>query len=143
MAIGQYRGDLYLSDKKIKEIDFVVEPTKGNGDISVKAWRIYNDDGKGAPGTEVKAFATADRAHHFEVDTEGANIKPIVVKWLFTALDGGKITPIAEFESENIIEDTILVSKLTFKNDIPSGQYYVELLLNGKSAGKFEYAVRK
>ena len=141
MAVGQYRGDVYVGEDVIKRVDFTVEPEQ-TGEISITAVRLLGDDGKGAARAEVKEFKSNQRKQFFEADTKGANVKPTQVKWVITALGSPNNTKITEISDERIIEDTILTGNLELQRDFPAGQYQVEIFLNDKLAKRFTYEVK-
>jgi hypothetical protein len=142
MRVGQYRGDLYVGDKLVKEIEFVVEPEKP-GDIVVTEAKLFTDDGKGMAGNEVKVFKPSDLKQHFEFATTGALTKPAKVKWKFSAIEtNGTLIAIKDIGGEFWLEDTTLTSFLSNTKDFPVGKYQVELFVNDKSVKKLEYEVK-
>lgn len=141
MAVGQYRGDLYVGEDVIKRIDFVVEPEQA-GEPTVAALRLLGDDGKGAAGSEVKEFKPSQRKQFFEADVKGASAVPIKIKWVYTALGSPNNTKIAEVLDERIVEDTILTGNLELPRDFPVGKYQIDIFFNDKPAKTFNYEVK-
>jgi hypothetical protein len=139
---GSYKADLYLNDKLIKTIEYVV--SRPVSELSVISVKLRRDDGGGNPGEEVKVFRPSDHKQHFEAEVDGFFVGEAKVKWVFTALDttAGKNKQIleAEFDATDFKGNT-LTSFCELPRDWPPGTYKGDIYINGKLVKTFEYIV--
>ena len=143
MPIGQFKGEVYLGDAKIKDFTFAVEPDGGNTEISYGSVRLLRDNGKDAPGDVVKEFKPSDRHVFFEVDSKGANARVVNVKWVHMAFGiDGKSVPVADVTREMVIDNSIIEGDIALPRNWPVARYQSELFVDGKSAKRFDWGVK-
>ena len=139
---GSYKADLYLNDKLIKTIEYVV--SRPVSELSVISVKLMRDDGKGNPGEEVKSFRPSDHKLHFEAEVDGFFVGEAKVMWVFTAVDttAGKNKQIQEVEFDATdFNGNTLTSFCELPRDWPTGRYEVDIHINGKLIKTFEFTV--
>jgi len=140
---GSYKADLYLNDRLIKTIEYVV--SRPVGELSVISVALKRDDGEGNPGEKVKEFHPSDHKLHFEAEVDGFFVGEARVKWVFTAVEttAGKNRQVQEVEFDvTDFRGNTLTSHVELPRDWPTGLYKVDIHINDKLIKTFEYTIR-
>lgn len=131
------------NEKSPAEIAESPEVKTGESGVYVEWLRLYTDDGSGDEGDEVKNFKPADNPQHFVAqlsEFEGGT----KVKFVFTAIDAGgeKNYRILEKEQETNSLTNRVTCSFKMPNEFPTGDYKVEVFVNGKLSKSVRYKIQ-
>jgi uncharacterized protein involved in high-affinity Fe2+ transport len=114
-------------------------------DLKATNWKMMIDDGNGKPGDEVDSLEPTDHKVHFQVELSGNVAVGDKIKFTYTAveIDQGKNLKVLDVDVTADKSDHIVSSNVSVQKDWPVGKYKVDLSINGKPAGSFDYDVEQ
>jgi len=132
---GTHEVSLQLDGQEVAHEKFTVKegaPMAGATKLELDSSQLFQDDGKGEPGKEVKAFTTDDTELHarWKLKKE-ALVKGVQFIWALVEVEGEKPQVLATADVEAGVNDEI-DSSLTAKKGLPAGKYRVDLVQDGK-----------
>ena len=132
---GTHEVSLQLDGQEVAHEKFTVKegaPMAGATKLELDSSQLFQDDGKGEPGKEVKAFATDDTELHarWKLKKE-ALVKGVQFVWALVEVEGEKPQVLATADVEAGVNDEIDAS-LTAKKGLPAGKYRIDLVQDGK-----------
>jgi hypothetical protein len=143
---GTHEAVLHLDGKEAAREKFTVKAGKPmvgvDSKIEIASSHLFQDDGKGAGGKEVKAFTTDDTVFHahWKLKTP-ASAKGIQFVWKLVEAAGAEAQTIATADLNAGVNDR-LISTLTIKKGLPAGKYRVELIKDGEQLDAKAFEVK-
>lgn len=132
---GTHEVSLQLNGEEIAHEKFTVKvgaPMAGATKLDLDSSQLFQDDGKGEPGKEVKSFTTDDTELHVRWKLkQEALVKGVKLVWRLLESEGEKAQVLATADEEDGVTDEI-DSSLTMKEGLPAGKYRVDLVQDGK-----------
>jgi outer membrane lipoprotein-sorting protein len=113
----------------------------GNG-VSVDSITLAKDDGSGDDGEEVNTFEPSDNPQHFVVDlSEAKSGTKVKAEWYIVNAGGEKNQKFLELEKETRGLENKVDFTATLKQPWPTGDYRIDILINGRKATSMNYKV--
>ncbi|MBK8284640.1 MAG: hypothetical protein IPK97_06960 [Ahniella sp.] len=99
-------------------------------------------DAEGEPGEAIEVFIPSDQVQHFEINLDGTEFgnSEFVVEFWAVETSAGENIKVTEFKSEALVANTI-TAKISLPQEWPVGLYRLDVKMNGKKIGSYEYDV--
>lgn len=102
------------------------------GKLVIESSQLFQDDGNGDAGKEVKGFTVADKAMHACWNLkEKVLVKGVQFDWVLVEAGEEKMQILVTADVEPGVNNQI-TSSLTAKNGLPAGKYRIDLVQDGK-----------
>lgn len=142
---GTHEVVLQLDGEEVAREKFSVKvgaPMAGATKLEIDSAQLFQDNGKGDAGEEVKSFGTGDTALHARWSLKKkALIKGIQFAWVLVEVEGEKPQTLATADVEPEVNDQISTS-LTTRKGLPPGKYRIDLVQDGKVLDSKSFEVK-
>ncbi len=137
--VGKYKVDIYLNDELDTTLEFEVEGSVStqSGGIQITRASLARD----AEGTQpTTTFSTTD-IFYFIIETSGAPAgTSFMARWIATSVEGIEPNYVID-EAEITGGDDVYTFNLSNNQPWPTGDYRVELYINGALYQTYEFSV--
>ena len=109
--------------------------------VGIESVTLRADD-NGEPGEVVEVFIPTDQVQHFDIKLDEVTVGKHEYLVEFWAVDttAGQDIRIMDFPTESLLANTIN-AKVSLPREWPVGLYRLDVMLDGKKIGSFEYDV--